>query len=110
MKSSRRPSTSPDAAEHLCRTCGRLRATEAGGECPACVARRDPPAPAALYRTFPTHSLQALYIAFALDRLDAPTPYKTRFCTDRMTAIQAELDRRGAEVPPAVPPSDWSVH
>ena len=105
MRKSPSPSTPPaDAELFLCRTCGRLRATEAGGECPSCVARRDPPAPAKLYRMFPTHSLQALYIAFAIDRMEAPTPYKTRFCTTRMNALRRELVRRGAEVPPAVPP------
>jgi hypothetical protein len=107
MKPSPKSSTPPDDAEpdqFLCRTCGRLRAAVSGGACASCVARRDPPAPAALYRTFPTHTLQALYVAFALDRLESPTPYKTRFCTDRMDALQQELEARGAEVPPAVPP------
>jgi hypothetical protein len=58
-----------------------------------------PPAPVLLYRTFPTHSLQALYVAFVLDRAESPTPGKTAFCTDRIAALKDELERRGEDVP-----------
>lgn len=83
----------------LCRTCGRLRATEAAGECASCQIRREPEAPALLYRTFPTHSLQSLYVAFVLDRAESPTPRKTAFCDARIAALRAELERRGDDVP-----------